>query len=134
MVIVAPAMRAPDESCTTPEIVPEFTCENSESDKNNTPRIAPSTWMAFSARATFRREFIAPPFQMSENMYKPLERAFEEKASDLWLRIALPGDEVKRNRRSVAAMVRRMGGLAPDLASTEPVPSGQHRMYTCSTF
>ena len=30
-------------------------------------------------------------------MYKPLERAFEEKASDLWLRIALPGEEVKRN-------------------------------------
>jgi len=26
-----------------------------------------------------------------------LERAFEEKASDLWLRIALPGEEVKRN-------------------------------------
>src|SRR5438445_10001082 len=112
MVIVAPAMTAPEESCTTPEIVPVFTCENSESDKNNTPRIAPSTWMAFLARATFRREFIAPPFQMSENMYKPLERAFEEKASDLWLRIALPGEEVKRNLVGVSVAREMSGGIS----------------------
>src|SRR5437879_12131572 len=94
MVTVAPAMTAPEESCTTPEIVPVFTCENRERENSNTPRIAPSTWMAFPARAVFEREFIAPPFSNVRKYVKTLERAFEVKAYDLWLRIDLRGEEV----------------------------------------
>src|SRR6266851_3415914 len=92
-------MTAPDESCTTPEIVPVFTWENREKENSNTPRIAPSTLMAFPARVIFKREFIAPPSSNARKYLQTLEMAAEEKAYDLWLRIALPGEEVKRNPR-----------------------------------
>jgi hypothetical protein len=105
-VTVAPAMTAPDESCTTPEIVPVVTCENREKENSNTPRIAPSTLMAFPARVIFKfkREFIAPPFSNARKYLQTLEKAAEEKAAEekvyeLWLCITLPGEEVKVNRR-----------------------------------
>src|SRR5207245_10327861 len=91
MVTVAPAMTAPEESCTTPEIVPVFTGENGERENSNTARIAPSTWMAFPARAVFEREFIAPSFSNVRKYVQTLERSFEVKASDLWLRRAVLG-------------------------------------------
>jgi hypothetical protein len=84
-------MTAPDESCTNPEIVPVFTCENREKENSNTPRIPPSTLMAFPARVIFKREFITPPLSNARKYLQTLERTAEEKVSDLSLRIALPG-------------------------------------------
>jgi hypothetical protein len=90
-VTVAPAMTAPDESWTNPEIVPVFTCENREKENSNTPRIAPSTLMAFPARVIFKREFISPPFSNAKKYLQTLERTAEEKVSDLSFPLPLPG-------------------------------------------
>src|SRR5712692_7418965 len=53
MVTVAPAMTPPLWSVTIPRMRPKLAWENSETENNNTPRIAPSTEIAFLARALF---------------------------------------------------------------------------------
>src|ERR1700752_5175747 len=53
MVTIAPAITAPEVSCTTPEIVPVFTCENRERENSNMPRVALSAHTHFPPRAIF---------------------------------------------------------------------------------
>ena len=63
MLTVAPAMTAPDGSVTVPRIRPKSPCANSASEKNNTPRIAPSTHIIVLARAVCNlTEFINASF------------------------------------------------------------------------
>src|SRR5207302_9398855 len=90
MVTIAPPMTAPDVSCTTPEIVPVFTCENREKENSNTPTAAPNRLIAFPARSIFNTQFIAPPCSNAEDYLHTekglrLETSHLGKAPDVWV-------------------------------------------------
>src|SRR5262245_9105823 len=97
IVTAARAMTPPDESCTTPEIVPVLTCENKGRENSATPRIAQSPLLAFRRGAIFQREFIALPFfkweKESTLQHNPGKDPYKE-WTDL-SPIALRGEEVK---------------------------------------
>jgi hypothetical protein len=62
MVTVAPDMTPPLWSVTIPRMRPKLPCEKRDRENSNTPTVAPSTHIAFLARAMFNTEFITPPF------------------------------------------------------------------------
>src|SRR6267143_1465403 len=61
MVTVAPDMTPPLWSVTSPRMRPKLPCENRERENSNTPTVAPSTHIAFLARAIFNTEFMESP-------------------------------------------------------------------------